>query len=147
MNKIRIQKELMEIAKDPPSNCSAGLVNDNIHLWDATIIGPSESPYCGGIFTLEIFFTDRYPFEPPKIKFKTPILHPNINDNGSICLDILSKNWSPVLSVSKVLLSISSLLSDPNPDDPLNGYIAKLYKEDKKKYLEKVRNFTLKYAI
>ena len=75
-----------------------------------------------------------YPFKPPKITFKTKIYHPNINATGGICLDILKQQWSPALTISKVLLSISSLLTDANPDDPLVPDIAKIYKTDKAKY-------------
>lgn len=147
MNIQRIKKELNEIEKDPPLNCSAGCLDDNFYEWEATLIGPGDSPYAGGIFILSILFTKEYPFKPPKLKFKTKILHPNINDNGSICLDILNKNWSPVLSISKVLLSILSLLTDPNPNDPLNTDIANIYLADREKYNRLVRNYTLKHAV
>ena len=95
------------------------------------IMGPGESPYQGGVFFLDIVFPPDYPFKPPKCTFKTKVYHPNINANGGICLDILKNQWSPALTTTKVLLSISSLLSDPNPDDPLVGEIAALYKQNK----------------
>ena len=142
----RITKELKDITKDPPSNCSAGMVSDDMFHWEATIIGPSDSPYSGGMFNLDIHFPADYPFKPPKVKFKTPIFHPNINKNGSICLDVLNKNWSPALTISKLLLSISSLLTDPNPDDPLDVQAANIYKENIEKYNQIARNYTLKHA-
>ena len=79
------------------------------------ILGPSGSPYAGGVFFLDIHFPADYPFKPPKVAFKTRIYHCNINSNGQICLDILKDQWSPALTVSKVLLSVCSLLTDPNP--------------------------------
>merc|ERR1711966_326839 len=112
----RITKELQDLQKDPPTSCSAGpRADDDIFHWDATIIGPSDSPYQGGLFFVAIHFPPDYPFKPPKVNFKTKVYHPNVNSQGSICLDILKEQWSPALTISKVLLSICSLLTDPNP--------------------------------
>ena len=83
--------------------------------WVSTIAGPKGSPYDGGVFYLSIHFPTNYPFTPPKVTFSTRIYHCNITSAGVICLDILKDNWSPALTISKVLLSISSLLTDPNP--------------------------------
>ncbi|XP_018878710.1 ubiquitin-conjugating enzyme E2 E1 isoform X2 [Gorilla gorilla gorilla] len=113
--KSRIQKELADITLDPPPNCSAGPKGDNIYEWRSTILGPPGSVYEGGVFFLDITFTPEYPFKPPKVTFRTRIYHCNINSQGVICLDILKDNWSPALTISKVLLSICSLLTDCNP--------------------------------
>ncbi|XP_058704518.1 ubiquitin-conjugating enzyme E2 D2 isoform X1 [Poecile atricapillus] len=129
----RIHKELNDLARDPPAQCSAGPVGDDMFHWQATIMGPNDSPYQGGVFFLTIHFPTDYPFKPPKVAFTTRIYHPNINSNGSICLDILRSQWSPALTISKVLLSICSLLCDPNPDDPLVPEIARIYKTDREK--------------
>ena len=143
----RLQRELAEIEKDTPANCSAGLVNpDDLFTWQATIIGPTETPYEGGMFNLVILFPTDYPFKPPKISFTTRIYHPNINSTGGICLDILKDQWSPALSITKVLLSICSLLSDPNPDDPLAPEIANIYKTNKDEFNRIAREYTVKYA-
>jgi ubiquitin-protein ligase len=142
----RILNELEEMKSDPPSNCNAGPINDNIYLWGGTIIGPSDSPYAGGMFKLVIQFPANYPFKPPKIKFETPIYHPNINRHGSICLDILGTNWSPALTIVKVLLSISSLLTDPNPNDPLDQNIANIYINNNELFKQNARNYTIRYA-
>ncbi|TRZ21388.1 hypothetical protein HGM15179_005727 [Zosterops borbonicus] len=125
--------ELSDLQRDPPAHCSAGPVGDDLFHWQATIMGPPDSAYQGGVFFLTVHFPTDYPFKPPKIAFTTKIYHPNINSNGSICLDILRSQWSPALTVSKVLLSICSLLCDPNPDDPLVPDIAQIYKSDKEK--------------
>ncbi|AAG51362.1 putative ubiquitin-conjugating enzyme E2, ubiquitin-conjugating enzyme/RWD [Arabidopsis thaliana] len=143
----RILKELKDLQKDPPSNCSAGPVAEDMFHWQATIMGPPESPYAGGVFLVSIHFPPDYPFKPPKVSFKTKVYHPNINSNGSICLDILKEQWSPALTISKVLLSICSLLTDPNPDDPLVPEIAHMYKTDRSKYESTARSWTQKYAM
>ncbi|XP_063969629.1 ubiquitin-conjugating enzyme E2-17 kDa-like [Lytechinus pictus] len=142
----RITKEFKDFDKEPPSNCSAGPVGDDMYHWQATIMGPPDSPYSGGVFFLSIHFPTDYPFKPPKVAFTTKIYHPNINSNGSICLDILRSQWSPALTIAKVLLSICSLLTDPNPDDPLVPEIAKLYKTNKKKYEDAAKDWCQKYA-
>lgn len=143
----RINKELQDLGRDPPAQCSAGPVGDDLFHWQATIMGPPESPYQGGVFFLTIHFPTDYPFKPPKVAFTTRIYHPNINSNGSICLDILRSQWSPALTISKVLLSICSLLCDPNPDDPLVPEIARIFKSDRDKYTELAREWTRKYAM
>ncbi|XP_026044174.1 ubiquitin-conjugating enzyme E2 D4 isoform X1 [Astatotilapia calliptera] len=175
----RIQKELSDLQRDPPAQCSAGPVGEDLFHWQATIMGPSDSPYQSGVFFLTIHFPTDYPFKPPKVSktvrhnasyflnlfchiigltsfffyvleqvaFTTKIYHPNINSNGSICLDILRSQWSPALTVSKVLLSICSLLCDPNPDDPLVPEIAHTYKADREKYNKLAREWTQKYAM
>ncbi|RGP72673.1 ubiquitin-conjugating enzyme e2-16 kda [Fusarium longipes] len=181
----RINKELTDLGRDPPSSCSAGPVGEDLFHWQATIMGPqygwlmgvakpsaacrcirilkfnqqterniladqksqSDSPYSGGVFFLAIHFPTDYPFKPPKVNFTTRIYHPNINSNGSICLDILRDQWSPALTISKVLLSICSMLTDPNPDDPLVPEIAHVYKTDRPRYEATAREWTRKYAI
>eukprot|EP00192_Tetraselmis_astigmatica_P014975 CAMPEP_0117659928 /NCGR_PEP_ID=MMETSP0804-20121206/6691_1 /TAXON_ID=1074897 /ORGANISM="Tetraselmis astigmatica, Strain CCMP880" /LENGTH=152 /DNA_ID=CAMNT_0005466613 /DNA_START=300 /DNA_END=755 /DNA_ORIENTATION=+ len=98
----RIQKELQDLQKDPPTSCSAGPEGDDLFHWQATIMGPSDSPYSGGVFFVNIHFPPDYPFKPPKVSFKTKVYHPNVNSQGSICLDILKEQWSPALTISKV---------------------------------------------
>ncbi|KAI9702632.1 MAG: Ubiquitin-conjugating enzyme E2 4 [Bogoriella megaspora] len=140
----RINKELTDLGRDPPSSCSAGPIGDDLFHWQATIMGPGDSPYSGGVFFLAIHFPTDYPFKPPKVNFTTRIYHPNINSNGSICLDILRDQWSPALTISKVLLSICSMLTDPNPDDPLVPEIAHVYKTDRSRYEATAREWTRK---
>eukprot|EP00249_Psilotum_nudum_P031989 c47060_g1_i1 orf=475-1020(-) len=142
----RIQKELTEISLDPPSNCSAGPKGDNLFEWVSTIMGPSGSPYQGGVFFLDISFPSDYPFKPPKVVFKTRIYHCNINSSGQICLDILKDNWSPALTISKVLLSLCSLLTDANPYDPLVGSIARQYLMDRAAHDKTAVEWTRRFA-
>ncbi|KAG1147381.1 hypothetical protein G6F37_003940 [Rhizopus arrhizus] len=142
----RITKELAEISLDPPSNCSAGPKGDNLYEWISTITGPTDSPYAGGIFFLDVHFPQDYPFKPPKVVFRTRIYHCNINSQGAICLDILKDNWSPALTISKVLLSICSLLADANPYDPLVGSIAQEYLNDREEHDNTAREWTKRYA-
>ena len=142
----RITKEIADLNKDAPENCSAGPRGEDIYKWDATIMGPTDTPYVGGVFNMEIHFPSDYPFKPPKVQFLTKIYHPNISSNGAICLDILKEQWSPALTVSKVLLSICSLLSDPNPKDPLVPAIAEEYNKDREAYNATARLWTQRYA-
>lgn len=142
----RLNKELSDLRKDPPADCSAGPVSDDMFHWQATILGPKDSPYAGGCFSLRIQFPPDYPFKPPKLQFTTRVYHPNINEHGGICLDILKDNWSPALTISKVLLSICSLLTDANPADPLVPEAAHIYKTNRGKFNQIAAEWTRKYA-
>merc|ERR1712070_1091296 len=115
----RIVKETQRPISQPAPGISATPHQDNLRYFDVIIAGPSQSPYEGGIFKLELFLTEDYPMSPPKVRFLTRIYHPNIDRLGRICLDILKDKWSPALQIRTVLLSIQALLSAPNPDDPL----------------------------
>eukprot|EP00049_Salpingoeca_infusionum_P023040 m.10070 g.10070 ORF g.10070 m.10070 type:complete len:158 (+) comp5524_c0_seq1:128-601(+) len=143
----RIQKELAEITIDPPRDCSASPKDDdNIYEWVSSIMGPQNSVYQGGVFFLDIVFPHDYPFKPPKVTFKTRIYHCNIASNGSICLDILKDQWSPALTISKVLLSICVLLADCNPKDPLVPAIATQYETQRELHDKTAREWTKRYA-
>jgi len=147
MSLKRLQRELADLQRDPPAGCSAGPASEtDFYIWNATIQGPAESPFHGGLFELTINFPSDYPFKPPNVVFRTPIYHPNINKAGGICLDILKSQWSPALNASKVLLSILSLLTDPNPSDPLMPEIAEQYVKNRAAYDVRAREMTVAYA-
>lgn len=144
---IRLGKEWNLLKKDPVDYITAGPKDEkDLTKWDGTLIGPTGTPYQGGIFNLEIYFPEEYPYKPPKIIFKTPIYHPNITPKGLICLDILKTNWSPALTIKNVLLSLCSLLADPNPDDPLMPDIAYQFKNFRSKFDADAHEWTLKFA-
>jgi ubiquitin-conjugating enzyme E2 D/E len=142
----RIQKELAEISLDPPCNCSAGPKGDNIYEWVSTIMGPSGSPYQGGVFFLDIHFPPDYPFKPPKVVYRTRIYHCNINSNGQICLDILKDQWSPALTLKTALLSLQALLASPVPDDPQDAVVARQYISDHRAFEQQARSWTEVHA-
>jgi len=143
---LRLKKEYDEIKQHPPCNCSASPHDNNIYQWSAMIYGPSETPYEGGIFKLNIIYPQTYPFKPPKINFITKVYHPNMDTSGNICLDILKDKWSPALTVSKILLSICSLMNEPNPDDPLMPDIANEYTNNIELFNTNARSWTKIYA-
>ena len=143
----RILRELNAFNKDPPENIAAGPVNNyDLYHWQSVIMGPSNTPFQGGAFFLDIRFPTDYPFKPPKCTFRTRIYHPNINSNGTICLNILQQDWDPRLTIDKVLLSICSFLDDPNFENPLVPEIANVYIYDRKRYEDTVREWVKKYA-
>lgn len=144
MFESRICNEIAKLKTDSPVGISIS-VSDDIYNWDAIIIGPDESPWEGGIFLLKIKLPKEYPHRPPSIKFITQMFHPNIYKNGNICLDILQSKWSPVYDIRSVLISIQSLLTDPNTSSPANMEASKLYLSDRKDYNKKVKSYIEKY--
>ena len=83
--------------------------------------------YEGLTFKLCLKFPTSYPYEAPQVTFITPCFHPNVDQYGNICLDILKEKWSAVYNTRTVLLSIQSLLGDPNLDSPLNSHAASIW--------------------
>lgn len=142
----RIKKEIQYLDRDSSDLYTAKPIKGDKFHWTATITGPPDSPYEEGTFSLIIHIPTDYPFKPPKVIFTTKIYHPNINKDGEVCLDILNSQWSPALTISKILLSIVSLLCDPNADDPLDHDIAHVYKTDRESYNRMARKWTRKYA-
>lgn len=143
----RIRKELLDITRDPPAGCSGGPADDaNLFHWNASIIGPADSPYQGGIFSLSIDFPSNYPYSPPRVRFITKLFHPNVNLHGNICLDILSTKWSPVLTVSKVLISICSLLTDPFSGHSMRPGLFTHSNAIRHKQYELAQEYTRKFA-
>ena len=148
MNSLkRIKCEIQDAETNPLPNISTTYLKEDMYKWKASILGPEGSPYEGGLFHLNIVIPNNYPFYPPKIMFETKVYHCNIGIGGDICLDLLKEKWSPALTISKVLLCICSLLDDPNPNDPMVSSIAELYKNNRKEYNRKAKDFTQKYAM
>ncbi|XP_047048210.1 ubiquitin-conjugating enzyme E2 36-like isoform X1 [Lolium rigidum] len=130
----------------PAPGISASPSEENMRYFNVMILGPSQSPYEGGVFKLELFLPEEYPMAPPKVRFLTKIYHPNIDKLGRICLDILKDKWSPALQIRTVLLSIQALLSAPNPDDPLADNVAKHWKANETEAVETAKEWTLVYG-
>ncbi|TXG73071.1 hypothetical protein EZV62_001650 [Acer yangbiense] len=142
----RIQREMVELNSDPPPDCSAGPKGDNLYNWVSTIIGPTGTPYEGGIFFLDIIFPSEYPFKPPKVIFKTRIYHCNVDSAGNVWLDILKDSWSPALTITKVLLAIRSMFTNPDTYCPIVVDIAHMYLADRAKHDELAAEWTLRFA-
>jgi ubiquitin-conjugating enzyme E2 D/E len=113
--------------------------DERTHNLKVDIAGPNDSPWAGGLFTLSVTCGADYPMKPPKAKFVGKIWHPNVGSNGDICLDVLQNMWSPALTLEQLFLSIASLLTDPNPDSPMNNEAATLYKRDRAQYDARIR--------
>ena len=121
MYRGRIVKELAEAKKFKESNIILCNQNDDVFTWKGYLFGPNDSPYKDSIFEIRLNLLDTYPMVPPKITFITKIFHPNINfDTGEVCLDILKEQWTPAWTLESACLAILDIMSNPNPDSPLN---------------------------
>jgi peroxin-4 len=94
---------------------------EDLASWTAVVRGPPESPYADFLFNVAIELPSEYPLVPPTMTFKTKIFHPNVHfATGEICIDILKKAWSPAWSLQSACRAITSILSEPVHDSPLN---------------------------
>jgi ubiquitin-conjugating enzyme E2 A len=135
----RLMRDFKRLQQDPPAGISGAPQDNNIMLWNAVIFGPDDTPWDGGTFKLTLQFTEDYPNKPPTVRFVSKMFHPNIYADGSICLDILQNQWSPIYDVAAILTSIQSLLCDPNPNSPANSEAARMYSENRREYNRRVR--------
>ncbi|KZT05227.1 ubiquitin-conjugating enzyme [Laetiporus sulphureus 93-53] len=161
-NTLLLQRQLAELTKRPVEGFSAGLVDDsNLYEWEILIIGPPDTIYEGGFFKARLSFPPEYPLQPPKMRFITPMWHPNIYSDGNVCISILhppgedqygyedsGERWRPVHTVESILLSVISLLSSekPNLDSPANVDAAKEVRENYDAYKKKVRRLVRRSA-
>ncbi|XP_011802893.1 PREDICTED: ubiquitin-conjugating enzyme E2 G1 [Colobus angolensis palliatus] len=125
---------IIELNKNPVEGFSAGLIDDNdLYRWEVLIIGPPDTLYEGGVFKAHLTFPKDYPLRPPKMKFITEIWHPNVDKNGDVCISILhepgedkygyekpEERWLPIHTVETIMISVISMLADPNGDSPAN---------------------------
>lgn len=123
----RLNHELMALMMSGDKGISAFPEGDKLLTWVATITGPDESVYEGLKYKLRLEFPSGYPYTAPNVRFTTPCFHPNVDAHGNICLDILKERWSALYEVRTILLSIQSLLAEPNNDSPLNTHASGLW--------------------
>jgi len=123
----RLQTELMSLMTKGDKGISA-FPDDNIFKWTGTIAGPENTVFSGLNFKLSLDFPSGYPYTAPTVKFTSACFHPNVDTAGNICLDILKDKWSALLDVRTILISIQSLLSEPNVESPLNVKAAQMWK-------------------
>ncbi|RIA81967.1 ubiquitin-conjugating enzyme/RWD-like protein [Glomus cerebriforme] len=142
----RIEKEMRNIGLNRTIRAGP-IVDHDIFRWMATLFGPSGSPYSGGVFFLDIRLPANYPWKPPKINFTTKIYHLNVDSSGKIHMDPLDFfQWTPTITISKLISVISSLLITPNPDIESSPEIAHIFKTDRTRYENTAREWTTKYA-
>ncbi|KAI9006027.1 Ubiquitin-conjugating enzyme E2 G2 [Gaertneriomyces sp. JEL0708] len=149
----RLQTEYREITVNAPDGITAGPIDEsNLFEWEAYITGPDDTPYEGGVFSATLSFPPDYPLSPPVMKFTCPMFHPNVYPDGTVCISILhppgddpnmyesaSERWSPVQSIEKILLSVVSMLAEPNDESGANVEASKMWRTDRNRFNEIVR--------
>lgn len=145
--------EYKQLTNNPPEGIVAGpIAEDNFFEWEALILGPEDTPFEGGVFPAVMTFPTDYPLSPPKMRFTCGIFHPNIYPDGRVCISILhapgddpmgyessAERWSPVQSVEKILLSVISMLAEPNPESGANVDASKMWREDRQQFNKRAR--------
>ncbi|XP_014205825.1 uncharacterized protein LOC106637534 [Copidosoma floridanum] len=143
----RLRIELKGLRSDPPDGIEAAPLDQMCCHWQATITGPSGSPYEGGLFYLYLQVPQSYPMRPPVVRFLTKILHPNVSRHGDVGIDSIHHNWSLALTISKVLISVQSLLTDPYCQVCMEPELGDMYMNDRARFEKVAREWTWKYAM
>jgi ubiquitin-conjugating enzyme E2 D/E len=143
----RIGNEHRNLLRDPIPGCTAQPSPNDIFSWTATIEGPPDTVYEGGTFHLTIKYPQTYPFLPPKVRFVTKTYHPNIDsETGFVGLNILKEDWTMVLGLSTILLSLRAFLGSPDTERFVDRGVAEEYRERRGEFEEKAREWTGRFA-
>ena len=144
----RLTKELADIRKSGITVFQEIEVNEtNILVWTGLLV-PDNAPYNKAAYRIELTFPAEYPFKPPKLLFKTPIYHPNVDEKGQICLPIITaENWKPATKTDQVIASLVTLINTPEPGHPLRADLAEEYTKDLKKFQKNAEEHAKKYAL
>lgn len=143
----RLQKELHELKTSEMKSFRDIQVDEQDLLTWTGLIVPDNEPYKKGAFKIEIKFPAEYPFKPPKVRFKTKIYHPNVDEKGSICLPIIiPENWKPATRTEQVVNALVAMVNDPQPEHPLRPDVAAEFINDRKKFSKNAEDFTSKYG-
>ncbi|XP_046859316.1 ubiquitin-conjugating enzyme E2 G2-like [Xenia sp. Carnegie-2017] len=154
----RLMAEYKQLTLNPPEGIIAGPVSEeNFFEWEALIMGPVGTPFEDGVFTAKMTFPTDYPLSPPKMKFTSDMFHPNVYPDGRVCISILhapgddpmgyetsAERWSPVQSVEKILLSVVSMLAEPNDESGANVDASKVWRENREEFNNIARNLVKK---
>ncbi|OMJ65398.1 hypothetical protein SteCoe_38299 [Stentor coeruleus] len=148
MSRKAVLDQLQELNSSNPVYFGAKPSKSNIKIWNGFIIGPDDTPYCGGCFKIRIEFLDEYPLVPPEFYFETPIYHPNICSNGAVCSPYLRELYTANVSISFIFSTILSTLINPNPKDPMTDRteMAREFIERRSEFDRKAREMTIQHA-
>lgn len=154
-----LRRQLAELAKNPIDLVSVGLLDDaNLYEWEILIMGPDTTLYEGGFFKATLIFPHDFPNMPPTMKFLSEMWHPNVYADGKVCISILhppgedamnaqesaDERWRPILGVEQILISVISMLNDPNDESPANLDAAVQWRNDRLAFKKKVRQIVRK---
>ena len=158
-SKELLKKQLKDLSKNPDLPFNVGLIDENdFYKWSVLFTGPEDTIYEGGFFKAILTFPEDFPQNPPEMRFITEMFHPNIYKDGKVCISILhspgvdvinthekaEERWRPSLGVEQILISVISMLNDPNCDSPANVDAAVMFRNNRKEYEKKVRQLALK---
>ncbi|XP_064394756.1 ubiquitin-conjugating enzyme E2 G2-like isoform X1 [Halichondria panicea] len=146
----RLMAEYKQLTLNSPEGIVAGPKSEeNFFEWEAMISGPEDTSFEGGVFITELVFPPDYPLSPPKMRFISEMFHPNVYQDGRVCISILhtpgddplgyetaAERWSPVQSIEKILLSVVSMLAEPNDESGANVDASKMWRDNRQQFNE-----------
>jgi ubiquitin-protein ligase len=137
----------MDLNKAPLPGVAIELVDSDVTKWNVILDGPEGTPFIGGKFTVNLDFSEGYPFKPPKIKFVTKIYHPNVKgDTGEICTQAIDQAWVPTLNSKFIIQAIQTVIQTPNVESAQEMDIANEFKSNNASWAAKAAEWTASYA-
>jgi ubiquitin-conjugating enzyme E2 M len=142
----RIQKDLTEITPDAFPGISVSMPDPKVMQVFVVRVCPFSGLWASHNFDFKFTIPDDFPFDRPSVHCETRVWHPNIEETGAVCLNILRDNYTPVMSIGQLVTGLQFLVAEPHPNSPLNNEASSQFVKQPDDFKKKAQDYMKLYC-